>query len=1066
MLAGDAFACAAEHLAVSNGETLLLRSGGVDIVFASDTPQDYVDLIDDAVHPSTSDQNPGLSSPFTLTSRWSSTATDGFGLGQGDPTTVTWSIAADGTPIPALGGIAGESQDPSDFISFMGGIYGVTTDDSNYVDEPWFSVIQSAFDRWSELSGLTFVYEPNDDGAAFSSSSFTAPGILGTRGDVRIGGHNIDGNSGVLAYNFFPNNGEMVVDTADNFYDSLSNNSIRLRNVMAHEQGHGIGLRHVESNNAKFLMEPFINTSFDGPQFDDILGAQRHYGDFNESSLNDSTANATDLGIIADKQTVTVGSDVATTVVDFAATDFVSIDDDSDVDVFQFEIGSVAEIDLLLTPVGPTYNQSPQDESQTSFDAASQSDLTVELIDTDGSTILTTANANGIGQIESVLDFELSAAGQYFARISGADNTVQLYRLEIMVDHNLHDPIFTSPAAFDVDENTLAVGTVTATDADLPAQTVSYQITGGADQSAFSIDSGSGELAFNSIPNFELPMDVGTDNVYEIEVTADDGNSGITVQSINVTIADVIETANFTLTQADDNVDENTAYTSEFPILAGDDPIGSLTYSLSGADQALLTVDEATGVVSMMARDFESPADANSDNVYEVTLDAIDDDGNTSAVSFTVTVDNIAPTASIAGPSTGVPFQGRTLTLTATDPSPTGQTPDFTFDIDWDGDDVVDQTIVGPSGTQVTHHYEALGANTIKVTASDQGAAVSGVVTHAINIVRVELQGADLVWGGTSGEDAVEFEETAAQTVEVRANLLDGVVVSDTQTFVGVSGQVIAFGGDDADVIDAGGVDGLVNISAMLIGGLGDDTITGGEAADTIRGDAEGDGSEGRDVIDGGGGDDLIYGDGMEGAADTIMGGDGNDTIYGDNGDISADGAEGNDVIYGDDGDDTLFGGRKNDTIFGGNGNDIIDGQTGHDILSGGAGDDTLSGGEGKDLLFAGVGADTLHGNSGDDLLVAGATSFDFIEADLKLIRNEWWSAGSYATRVANISGTPGGANDPVFLQPGVNVFDDGEVDTLFGEGEMDWFLYSQTGLIPDILSDLEAGELETDIAP
>ena len=116
--------------------------------------------------------------------------------------------------------------------------------------------------------------------------------------------------------------------------------------------------------------------------------------------------------------------------------------------------------------------------------------------------------------------------------------------------------------------------------------------------------------------------------------------------------------------------------------------------------------------------------------------------------------------------------------------------------------------------------------------------------------------------------------------------------------------------------------------------------------------------------------------------------------------------------------------------------------------------------------MFAGVGADTLHGNGGDDLLVAGATSFDFIEADLKLIRNEWLSAGSYATRVANIGGTPDGVNDPMFLQPGITVFDDGEVDTLFGDGEMDWFLYSQTGLIPDILSDLEAGEVETDIAP
>jgi hypothetical protein len=83
----------------------------------------------------------------------------------------------------------------------------------------------------------------------------------------------------------------------------------------------------------------------------------------------------------------------------------------------------------------------------------------------------------------------------------------------------------------------------------------------------------------------------------------------------------------------------------------------------------------------------------------------------------------------------------------------------------------------------------------------------------------------------------------------------------------------------------------------------------------------------------------------------------------------------------------------------------------------------------------------------------------------LKRIGNEWWSSSSYATRVANIGGTPGGMNDPIFLQPGITVFDDGEVDTLFGEGETDWFLDNQSGLTPDILSDLEAGEVETDIA-
>ncbi len=241
------------------------------LLFAPGTPQSYVDANDGASDSQQAGEQPGSSSPFTLSSRWWTTATNGGGLGQGDPTTVTWSIVPDGTSIPAIGGISGESSDPSNLVAFLGGIYGVATADSNYTDEPWFTLIESTVDRWSELTGLTYLYEPNDDGAAFTSYASSAPGVLGTRGDVRLGGHQIDGNAGVLAYNFFPNHGDMVIDTSDNFFNNLGNDSRRLRNTLAHEQGHGIGLQHVESNNAGFLMEPFLSTGFDGPQFDDIL---------------------------------------------------------------------------------------------------------------------------------------------------------------------------------------------------------------------------------------------------------------------------------------------------------------------------------------------------------------------------------------------------------------------------------------------------------------------------------------------------------------------------------------------------------------------------------------------------------------------------------------------------------------------------------------------------------------------------------------------------------------------------------------------------------------------------
>ena len=371
-------------------------------------------------------------SSFQILNRWAETATDASGLGQGDPTTVTWSIVPDGTGID---GFVGEPAGASDLIAFFSSIYGVVTNDNNFTDEIWFPLVESSFNRWSELSGLTYVYEPNDDGAAFSAFASVAPGVLGTRGDVRIGGHFVDGNSGTLAYNFFPNNGEMVIDTTDSFFSDIGNNSLGLRNVVTHEAGHGLGLSHVESSDGSFLMEPFINLSFDGPQIDDILAVQRNYGDALEANGgNDTSGAAFDLGTFAGTD-LAIGTDASNVLQEVlpSQTDFVSIDDDSDVDFYSFTVTSTGLFDFLLNPLGPTYQEGPEPPPtvpQTPFTTGSFSDLTLTVLDTDGSSILGTSNVGGLGISESIDDLSLDP-GTYFAQITGTDDNVQLYDLTI-----------------------------------------------------------------------------------------------------------------------------------------------------------------------------------------------------------------------------------------------------------------------------------------------------------------------------------------------------------------------------------------------------------------------------------------------------------------------------------------------------------------------------------------------------------------------------------------------------------------------------------------------------------
>jgi Ca2+-binding RTX toxin-like protein len=135
---------------------------------------------------------------------------------------------------------------------------------------------------------------------------------------------------------------------------------------------------------------------------------------------------------------------------------------------------------------------------------------------------------------------------------------------------------------------------------------------------------------------------------------------------------------------------------------------------------------------------------------------------------------------------------------------------------------------------------------------------------------------------------------------------------------------------------------------ASIVGGVGDDSISGGsgpnqilggDGADTIQGGPDADqinGNRGNDVIDGG-----------PGGADTLMGGQNDDRIT-----VHA----GDSYLNGNLGADTLSGGTGADTLHGGQGGDVIVGGSGAEQIFGDLGDDTLSGGGGADVFHIGPG--------------------------------------------------------------------------------------------------------------
>ena len=133
-------------------------------------------------------------------------------------------------------------------------------------------------------------------------------------------------------------------------------------------------------------------------------------------------------------------------------------------------------------------------------------------------------------------------------------------------------------------------------------------------------------------------------------------------------------------------------------------------------------------------------------------------------------------------------------------------------------------------------------------------------------------------------------------------------------------------------------------------------------------------------LIRGSDGDDAI----ARGVGDyaTLLGGDGDDTLSGGGYSTDIQGGAGDDVIHGLGTYQSVLGGNGNDVIDlqgwgssadGGGGHDLIVGSDNSDVLKGGGGIDTLLGGGGSDTIFTGIGSDKVDAGAGYDRIIVAA---------------------------------------------------------------------------------------------
>lgn len=200
-----------------------------------------------------------------------------------------------------------------------------------------------------------------------------------------------------------------------------------------------------------------------------------------------------------------------------------------------------------------------------------------------------------------------------------------------------HNPVITSNDTISVAENSTAVLTVTATDEDVPAQLLTYSIVGGADQASFGITI-DGELSFITAPDFEVPTDANTDNVYVVTVQASDEEGGTTTQTISVTVTPINDNHPVFTSSDTVNMAENTTAVTTVVATDADLPAQAVTFSIvGGADQAKFGITSGGVLTFKSAPDFEAPTDSNTDNIYVVIVQA-SDGGLSSLQAILVTV--------------------------------------------------------------------------------------------------------------------------------------------------------------------------------------------------------------------------------------------------------------------------------------------------------------------------------------------------------------------------------------------------------------------------------------------
>ena len=273
---------------------------------------------------------------------------------------------------------------------------------------------------------------------------------------------------------------------------------------------------------------------------------------------------------------------------------------------------------------------------------------------------------------------------------------------------------------------------------------------GGGDGDYFDIDD-DGVLTFVRSPNYEVPADENGDNTYSFSIMAYDSNPssgqrpGQTFFPVSVTVVDLEEDPEIAGRPSLDYDENGQGIVSSYVVTG----VGNsqVTWSLSGDDNGDLSISSAGEFSFRTSPNYEAPVDADTNNVYLVTIGAVVE-GRTLTLPVTVTVVDVEEAPAFPASETGARSVRENTTSGVNIGSPVAAVDDDVDELRYTlgGDDAASFDIVESSGqlqTKSALDYDTKSSYSVTVSVTDgndargnPNSAIDDTITVTITVIR------------------------------------------------------------------------------------------------------------------------------------------------------------------------------------------------------------------------------------------------------------------------------------------------------------------------------------------